>query len=293
MEVQPSPSGPHIPSPVKKFHFLQKRWTQEQVHGVKAAQPPVIAHVCSEARNVALSNGSVKKIMIRGETKQSDKLGHVWVDSKRDTVVISLSRCIPSSGKLYKCRNNEHLYSLLSNRDMRIALDYSWVLAWHFKDPGRKLYYDWVHGLGDCDFVILDLQLDATDEEAASTGLFGGFGTTRSVLIPIEDTCQMSRLFDATNNFSTVDFMKRWENFTIFRRPTNLVEFIQRWEKLAAREVRNVQRGLDYFTDVQMGTQGKNAHELRKLAARNAEIRQSQPRLRPVIMVSRGADGSR
>lgn len=274
-----------FPTPVKKFYFRHKYWAQEQSHGASGAQPSALAHVCSEARAVALSNGSVKKIMIRGQTKQSDRLGHVWVDSKRDTVVVNLGRCIPSDGKLYKCRNSDHLYSLLRNRDMRVAFDYSWVMVAFFEGRGRQLYYDFVEGLKDCDLAILDLQLDVTDEEAAGTGLFRDSGA--SVLIPIEDTRQMSRVFDACNKFGTTDFLDKWENFTQSRHPTNLLEFVQCWKDLAAREMKDVQRGLDHLTGAST-LLAIDEDEFREQHLRVTELRKSYPHIRPVIMVSRG-----
>lgn len=280
-----------FPTPVKKFHFRQRYWAQEQSHGAEAVQPSTIAHVCSEARAVALSNGSVKKIMIRGQTKQSDRLGHVWVDPKRDTVVINLGRCIPSEGKLYKCRKSNHLYSLLRSRDMRVAFDYSWVMVAFFEGRGRQLYYDFVEGLKDCDFVILDLQLDVTDEEAASTGLFGEFGARHSVLIPIEDTRQMSRVFDACNKFGTTNFLDKWEQFTQYRHPKNLLEFVQCWKDLAARAVRDVRRGLDHWTGASCLLAYDEDELTQEQHLRVTELRQSYPHIRPVIMISRGADG--
>lgn len=281
-----------FPTPLQKFHFRQKFWTQEQVHTAKAAQPSAIARVCCEARAVALSNGSVKKIMVRGQTKQSDRLGHVWVDPKRDTVVINLSRCIPKDGKLYKCRNNDHLYSLLRNRDMRVAFDYSWVMVGFFEGRGRQLYHDFVKGLKDCDFAILDLQLDVTDEEAASTGLFGESGADSSILIPIEDTRQMSRVFDAYNKFNTANFLQCWENFTQPRHPKNLLEFVQCWKELAARKIRDVQRGLDHLMGVPTGLLADHEEdEFPELRLRDSETRRSYPSIRPVVMVSRGAHG--
>lgn len=281
-----------FPRPAKKFNFLDRSWTQEQIHGAKAAQPSAIAHVCSEARAVALSNGSVKKIKFDGGTEHNDELSHVWVDPKRDTVLLKLNWCVPrgDSGKLCTSQDIEHLYTLLSNRDMHIALDFSWTMAGALKLPARKVYYDLVHGLKVCDFVVVDLQLDVTDEQAASTGLFGEFGANRSVLIPIHDTCQMSRVFDAESKFSAEDLLERWRNFTQFRRPANLVEFIQRWKDLGAREMRNLQWGLDYLIGVERNAKVEDADELREKAARDAELRQSLPMIRPVIMVSRGAE---
>ncbi|KKY29485.1 hypothetical protein UCDDA912_g10600 [Diaporthe ampelina] len=177
---------------------------------------------------------------------------------------------------------------------MHIALDISWAMCFCIMagDRARNLYYDLVHGRRECDFVVLDLQLDVTGEEAASTGLFDDLKANDSVLIPIEDTRQMSRLFDAQANFNTVDLLKKWDNFTQFRKPTNFNEFIRHWKRLAAREMRNVQKGLDFLTGVDVGRQGKDAGELQEQAARARAIRAEHPKLRPVIMVSRGAESS-
>lgn len=158
------------------------------------------------------------------------------------------------------------------------------------KDQGRNLYYDLVRGRKECDFIILDLILDVNDEEAASTGLFGDSGANDCVLIPIKDTRQMSRLFDAQAKFDTVDWLSKWKNFTQLHKPTNVVEFMRRWKKLAAREMRHVQKGLDFLTGVEVGRQGKDAGEIEKQIARIRVIRSAQPKLRPVIMVSRGAE---
>lgn len=281
-----------FPRPIKKFNFLDRSWTQERIHGAKVAQPSAIAYVCSEARAVALSNGSVKNIKFNGGTEHNDELSHVWVDPKRDAVLLKLNLCMshPENRELCTSQDNENLYTLLSNRDMHVALDFSWIMAGLFKLPARKVYYDLVHGLKVCDYVVVDLQLDVTDVQAAATGLFGEFGANHSVLIPIDDTCQMSKLFDAESKFSTVDLMDRWKNFTKFRRPANLVEFIQRWNDLGAREMRLLQWGLDYLIGVERNAEAKDADELREKAARAAELRQSLPVVRPVIMVSRGAE---
>lgn len=100
-----------IPLPIKKFNFLDGSWTQERIHEAKAAQPSAIACVCSEARVVALSNGSTKKIKFNGATEHNDELSHVWVDPKRDTVLLRLNSCVTHSdyGKLCISQDNEHL----------------------------------------------------------------------------------------------------------------------------------------------------------------------------------------
>ncbi|KAG8170067.1 hypothetical protein KVR01_000812 [Diaporthe batatas] len=173
---------------------------------------------------------------------------------------------------------------------MRVAFDYSWVMVAFFEGRGRQLYHDFVEGLKDCDFAILDLQLDVTEEEAASTGLFGEFGASRSALIPIGDTHQMSMVFDACNKFGTTDFLDKWEKYTQSRHPTNLLEFVQCWKDLAAREMRDVRRGLDHLTGAS-SLLAFDEDESRELHLRGTELRQSYPRMRPVIMISRGADG--
>lgn len=283
-----------FPLPSRKFDFLTQSWIQEKTHGAKAEKRPAIAHVCSEARAVALDSGSVKMIRLRLRHGTWEKPSRVWVDSEKDTVVINTGY---ASIEPYRSLNYNDLYGLLSNlskRDMRIALDSSWALCFCivFENQARRLYYDLVHGHTECDLVVLELQIDVTNDEAANIGLFEGEGPYDSVLVPIEDTCQMSRLFDAQVKFNTADWLRKWENFTQFRKPTNLVEFIQRSKKLADREMRNVQWGLDYLTGVKMGTQGGNVDELREQAARAAVIRAEHPKLRPVIMVSRGVEHS-
>lgn len=284
------PHRVHIfPRQSKKYDFLNKCWIQEQAHGAKAEKRPAIAHACSESRAVALANGSVKRIRsyFRHETLPTG----VWVNSEKDTVVINMAH---ASAKVYRSLSHDNFYGHLQKRDMRIALDSSWALCFCMMsgDMARGLYYDLVHGHTECDLVVLELQFDVTNEEAADMGLFEGSGTYDSVLVPIEDTCQMSRLFDAQAKFNTVDWLRKWEKFTQFRKPTNLVKFIQCWKKLAAREMRNVQLGLDFVTGVEMGRQGKDADELREQAARAAVIRAEHPKFRPVIMVSRGVETS-
>lgn len=279
-----------FPRPSKKFDFRTRSWTQEQVHGTNAEKRPTIAHVCSESRAVALGSGSVKKIRNYIRRRVSQQLSRVWVSSEKDTVVISMGQ---ASEGLHRSLNCDNFYGLLSKRDMRIALDSSWALCFCIisKNQARRLYYDLVHGHTECDFVVLELQFDVTDEEAADIDLFEGLGTYGSVLVPIEDTRQMSRLFDAQAKFNTVNWLSKWESFTQFRKPTNLDEFTQRWKKLAVREMRNVQRGMDFLTGVEMarqGRQGKDVDELREQASLRAE----QPKFRPVIMVSRGVEHS-
>lgn len=284
-----------FPRPSKKYDFEWYLWRQEPVHGAKAEKRPAIAHVCSEARAVALASGSAKKILFCGGIKGSNKLSRVWVDSKRDTVVVNMGQPgTPAAGRPRRSPNTDHLYSLLFNRDVRIALNSSWALCFctMIKDQGRKLYYDLVRGRKECDFIILDLNLDVNDEEAASTGLFGNSGANESVLIPIKDTRQMSRLFEAQAKFDTVDWLNKWENFTRLHKPTNLVEFMRRWKKLAAREMRYVQKGLDFLTGVEVGRQGKDADEIQRQISRARTIRSKQPKLRPVIMVSHGRESS-
>lgn len=277
-----------FPRPSSKFDFLNICWRQEQVHGAKAEKRPAIAHVCFEARAVALDRGSVKMIRfgIRGTW---EKRSLVWVDSKKDTVVINTGL---GDVETYRSLNYNDLYGVLSKRDMRIALDSSWALCFCIlsENSARRLYYDLVHGHTECDLVVLELQFDVTDEEAAEIGLSGDVGPYDRVLVPIEDTCQMSRLFDAQAKFDTMDWLRKWENFTQFRKPNNLAEFIQRWKKLAAREMRHVQLGLDFLTGVEMERQGKDTDELREQAARAAVIRAQWPHFRPVIMVSRALE---
>lgn len=289
-----------LPLRSTKFDFLNKRWTREQAYGAKDEQPPAIAHVCFEARALVMASGSLRNIFlfrIRSHgTKTSYKWSRAWIDSKRDTAVINIMQ------SLHPGFNNDHINSLFRNRDMHVAIDSSWGLsslgldelyARVIRTPViRDVYHKFVRGHKKCDFVVLDLQLDITKEEAASTGLFGNSGASDGVLIPIEDTQQMSRLFDAQAKFSTVDWLDKWKNFTQFRGRTNLVEFMQRWKKLAAREMRKVQRTLDFLMGVEVGRQGKDVGELRKQAARAAEIRAEHPKIRPVIMVSQGV-GSR
>ncbi|KAK7708093.1 hypothetical protein SLS64_006915 [Diaporthe eres] len=282
-----------FPRPSKTFDFKYRIWRQEKVHGAKAEKRPTIAHVCSEARAVALASGSAKKISFCDGTKDSNRLSRVWVDSKRDTVVVHMGQpATQASGRPRRSPRKDHLYGLLVNRDMHIALDSSWALCFctMIKDQGRKLYYDLVRGRKECDFIILDLILDVNDEEAASTGLFGNSGANDCVLIPIEDTRQMSRLFDAQAKFDTVDWLSKWKNFTQLHKPANVVDFMRRWKKLAAREMRHVQKGLDFLTGVEVGRQGKDAGEIEKQIARIRAIRSDQPKFRPVIMVSRGAE---
>lgn len=278
-----------IPRPNKWYDFQSDIWLQEPVHGAKAEKRPVIAHVCTEARAVALANGSSQVIYSRGYRRPRSSLSRVWFDSKRDTAVLSMGQpATPASGRLHRTFDSNHLYSLLSNRGTHIALDGSWSMcscimagAW-----ARKLYYDLVHGHKECDFVILDLHLDITGEEAAGTGLFDDLDTNGSALIPIEDTRQMSRLFDAQANFDTADWLDKWENFTRFHHATDLDDFIQRWKMLAAREMQNVQKGLDFLTGVDAGRQGKDVGETQEQADRARVIRAEQPKLRPVIMVT-------
>lgn len=282
-----------FPRPSKKFDFENYIWGQEQFHGAKAEKRPAIAHVCSESRAVALASGWAKKILFCGGPKDSNTLSRVWVDSKRDTVLVNMGQPgSQASGRARRSPKKDHLYGSLINRDMHIALDSSWAMLFctMMKDQGRKLYYDLIRGRKECDFIILDLILDVNDEEAASTGLFDNSGANDSVLIPIEDMPQMSRLFDAQAKFNTVDWLKKWENFTQMRKPTNLVEFMLRWKKLAAREMRQVQKGLDFLTGVEVGRQGKDADEIQKQISRVRVIRSDQPKLRPVIMVSRGVE---
>lgn len=284
-----------FPRPSNKFDFVNYRWTQEHIHGAKIEQLPAIAHVCFEARGVALASGSSRKILCRGPTKDSDRAGWVWVDPKRDTAVINLGQLF--SHFYVNCRrslNMDPFFDLVSRRDMHIALDSSWHLCSSManKDLARKVYYKLVDGRKECDFVVFNLQLDVTEEEAASTGLFDGLGAGDSVLVPIEDTLQMSRLFDAQSKFNTVDWLDKWKNFTHIRKPTNLVEFISRGKKLAAREKRHVQKVLDFLAGVEVGRQGKDAVQIQKQIAQARVIRAHQPKLRPVIMVSGGARNS-
>lgn len=281
-----------FPLPSQKFDFLDKSWIQERVHGAKAEKRPAIAHVCSEARAVALESGSVKMIRPRIRRGSWQKPSRVWVHSKKDTVVINMGHATVARHCSF---NHEDLYSLLSKRDMRIALDSSWALCFCMfsEDHARKLYDDLVHGHTECDLVIWELQFDVTNEEAADIGLFEGLGPYNSVLVPIEDTRRMSRLLDAQAKFNNVNWLDKWESFTQFRKPTNLDEFTQRWKKLAVREMRNVQLGLDFLTGVETGRQdrqGKDVDELREQAARAAVIRAEHPKFRPVIMVSRGLE---
>lgn len=277
-----------FPRPSKKFDFLDNCWTQEPVHGAKAEKRPAIVHVCSESRAVALGSGLVKVIRPFGTLQKRSRL---WVDLEKDTVVLNMDH---ASAKVYRSFSHDNFYGHLQKRDMRIALDSSWglCLCMMSENKARRLYYDLVHGHTECDLVILELQFDVTDEEAAEIGLFEGLCPYDSVLVPIEDTRRMSRLYDAQARFNTVDWLDKWENFTRFRKPTNLDEFTQLWKKLVAREMRNVQLGLDFLTGVEMGRQGKDADELREQAARAAVIRAQRPDFRPVIMVSRGLENS-
>ncbi|KAK2597861.1 hypothetical protein N8I77_012618 [Diaporthe amygdali] len=234
-------------------------------------------------------SGSAKKIA--GPKKSSSWFRRVWVDRRRDTVVINMSQ--PAS-HVYKRKSIDFLSGLLRSREVHVALDLSWALCFCvvYKDQARELFRDFLHGHKECDFVIVDLQLDVTDEEAASTGLFGYSSTNTSVLVPIEDTCQMSRLFAAQAKFNTIDRLNKWANFTQFRRPANLIDYMKRWEKLGGREMGSVQQGLDFLAGVEVGWQEKEVGELRAQAARAAAIRANIPTLRPVIMVSRLAKRS-
>lgn len=284
-----------FPRPSNKFDFLNYRWTQEHVHGAKIEQLPAIAHVCFEARAVALASGSSRKILCRGPTKDSDRVSRVWVDPKRDTAVINLGRLFSRfSVKFHRGLNKDPFFNVVRSRDMHIALDSSWGLCFSmaYEDLARKVYYKLVGGRKQCDFVVLILQLDVTEEEAASTGLFDGLGASDSVLVPIEDTLQMSRLFDAQSKFNTADWRDKWKNFTHIRKPANLVEYISRCKKLAAREKRRVQKGLDHLTGLKVVRQGKNAVEIQEQIARARVIKADQPKLRPVIMVSGGVRSS-
>lgn len=279
-----------FPRPTRKVNFVNNHWTQKQVYRPKVEERPVIAQVCSEARAVVLASASARKIKFFGPVGHGDMMSRVWVDSKRDTVVLNMARLCPHANwKLYRSLEKDHMGGLIINREMHIALNSYWALCFCkiSETRSRKLYYDLVHGHKECDCVILDLQLEATDEEAASTGLFGNAGGNESVLIPIEDTRQMSRLFDAHAKFNTMDWLQKWENFTQFRKPANLAEYIERWKKLAAREMHNVQMGMDFLTGVEPRREGQDADELRRQAARAATIRADQPKLRPVVMVSR------
>lgn len=282
-----------FPRPSKMFDFLDERWTQEEFHGAEADKRPAIAHVCSEARAVALASGSSKKILFLGTTTHGDRLSRVWVDSKRDTAVINLGQ-VYSRLSVKPCRKNSHLYKLLSSRDMHIALDSSWGLCFCIlhEDLARKLYNVMVRGRKECGFVVLDLQLDVNEEEAASTGLFGGLGASDSVLVPIEDARQMSRLFDAQSKFNTTDWMGKWDNFTHIRKPTNLFEFMSSWKRLAAREIGYVQNALDFLARAKVRRRRKTAVEIQQQIDRAKLIRADQPKLHPLIMVSRGLRSS-
>lgn len=281
-----------FPRPSKKFDFLNKCWTQEPIHGAKAEKRPAIAHVCSESRAVALGSGLVKIIRSFGRRGTLQERSRLWVDSEKDTVVINMDH---ASLKVHRSLSHDNFYGHLQKRDMRIALDSSWGLCFCMmsENSARRLYYDLVHGHPECDLVILELQFDVNNEEAADIGLFEGLGPYDSVLVPIEDRRRMSRLYDAQARFNTVDWLDKWENFTQFRKSTNLDEFTQRWKKLAVREMRNVQLGLDFLTGVEtgrQGRQGKDVDELREQAARAVVIRAEHPKFRPVIMVSRGLE---
>lgn len=271
-------------------NHLTLRWEYEQAYGPKGEGRPVIAQVCYEARAVALANGSARKTKFFAQIDRVNMVSHAWVDSKRDTAVLKLGYlCDRASWNLYRNLEKDHMWGLLVNREMRIALDPLWTLCFctTIETQARQLYYDLVHGHKECDVVILDLQLKVTDEEAASTGLFNGVGS-ETVLFPIEDASQMSRLFDVHAKFNTMDWLDKWDHFTQFRKPANLAEYIERWKKLAAREMRHVQMGLDFLTGVEVRRVGQDADELRRQAARAATIRADQPKLRPVVMVSRG-----
>lgn len=133
-----------FPRPSKKFDFKNHIWRQEQVHGAKAEKRPAIAHVCSEARAVALASGSAKKISFCDHINYSNRLSRVWVDSKRDTVVVNMGQPgTQASGRPRRNPDKDHLYALLNNRDMHIALDSSWALCFctMAKVQGRKLYF--------------------------------------------------------------------------------------------------------------------------------------------------------
>ncbi|KAL1881275.1 hypothetical protein Daus18300_001127 [Diaporthe australafricana] len=249
-----------------------------------AAKPPVIAHVCAEARSVAFASGSIKRITTfhTGLPKSRRVAKPVWVDSKRDTAVHSLSWIRPSDPTL------DDLHSLLIRRGVRIALDRSWAVrksSQGCKGFARKIYYELIHGHEECDCIILTIWLYTHDEESAATGLFDNSGTDNCVLVPIEDKHQMSRLFAAQAKFPTRDGPSLWADFTEFRKPTNLFEYIKCWEQLAAREIQDVQTGWDWLMGVQTDWRGKDANERREQAVRIAASRAKPPKLRPVIMV--------
>ncbi|KAI3391360.1 hypothetical protein diail_7469 [Diaporthe ilicicola] len=172
-------------------------------------------------------------------------LGDVWVDSNRDTAVVSTIR-----PKLYLMFITfDGFRKVLRSRKMRIALDSSWASTSFAsqKNRARELYYSLVDGPKECDFIILDLQLDVDDDAAASTGLFDDSAPSSSVLVPIEDKRQMSGLFAAQAKFRTVDRLNKWANFTQFRKLNNLLEYTKRWEKFGAREMRAVHQGMEFL----------------------------------------------
>lgn len=281
-----------FPCPSMKFNCLALRWEYEQANGPKGEGRPVIAQVCYEARTVALANGSVRKAKFFDTVYRVNMMSHAWVDSKRDTAVLKLGHlCDRANWKLYRNLEKDHMWGLLVNREMHIALDSRWTLCicTLVETRARKLYYDLVHGHKECDIVILDLHFKVTDEEAANTALFGNSVGNETALVPIEDMSQMSRLFDVHAKFNTMDWLNKWDHFTQFRKPANLAEYIERWKKLAVREMRHVQMGLDFLTGVEVRRVGQDADELRRQAARAATIRADQPKLRPVVMVFRDA----
>lgn len=237
------------------YNHHGKHCKKELQLGVQAAQLPVVSRVSVEARNVVLANGTMKKTMVFEHNQEERVTSNVWVDKKRDTILINLGYPVRDYEfpEPYNVGNPDtisdvHVRSMIRKKEVRVA-----VLDEAISQDGPDcyisfpIYKELIHGHEECDLGLIEIQFNITDEEAVDTDLFGLFGTEAIALVPVDNPLQMSRLYSAQIKFNPkilwtyFSHDARPRTLPLFLMPGSSAEYAEEWMRCGALRAEVVQ----------------------------------------------------
>lgn len=174
--------------------------------GLRQSQrrPPIISHVCHEARRVAFRHGS--RITIgTWYSGPSRALDHpvpgrseekAWFDTRRDTLLLCQTRlkrpsayyALPMGTPNWLHISNDVVVAVKKSGRLRCIGPYSSLRSIETRSVSDILGSDWLHG-ADMGYVtkIYYLRLLAPLPAIVESGLFGLFGENRAIAVDLDD----------------------------------------------------------------------------------------------------------
>ncbi|KAI2627472.1 hypothetical protein GGS26DRAFT_599344 [Hypomontagnella submonticulosa] len=155
---------------------------------IQSSNPPLIARVCRESRDIARLFGSI-------EYPRSLNMP-IWVDHGHDIAILN-NRYLLDCYIYDEDHADPGIRKLVNSSDIPISIGHELVVHDGPRADSRTMWVlDRLAGRKTCSVVLFDMTIHLTHREAIDSDLFGLFAEETTIHIGIKDGKQLARLFD-------------------------------------------------------------------------------------------------